>query len=78
MCCCSGQNTNVTAKEHDRLLMLILNPPPGSKIEAAKKFGIDLTLNLSRLRLSPTERIAENEQAAAFFQELRQAGRKIP
>jgi hypothetical protein len=36
----------MTPEEHKRLYELIQNPPPGSKIEAAKKFGIDLTLTL--------------------------------
>jgi len=34
-----------------------LNPPPGSAAERAAKFGIDLTLTLENLRLTPEERI---------------------
>ena len=32
------------------------NPAPGSRIEAAKKFGVDLTLLIEQLRLEPGER----------------------
>ncbi|MGI8544592.1 MAG: hypothetical protein ACR2MD_14115 [Aridibacter sp.] len=39
----------------------LLNPKPGSKIAAAKEFGIDLTLLIKNLRLTPQERI-ENLQ----------------
>ncbi|MDQ3633540.1 MAG: hypothetical protein M3405_03400 [Acidobacteriota bacterium] len=39
----------------------LLNPKPGSKIAAAKEFGIDLTLPIKNLRLTPQERI-ENLQ----------------
>jgi hypothetical protein len=41
----------------DRLAELISNPPPGSKIEAAIQFGVDLTLNLRTLQLTSDERV---------------------
>jgi hypothetical protein len=34
-----------------------LNPPPGSAAARAAEFGIDLTLTLENLRLTPEERI---------------------
>jgi hypothetical protein len=34
-----------------------LNPPPGSAVERAAEFGVDLTLTLENLRLTPEERI---------------------
>jgi hypothetical protein len=34
-----------------------LNPPPGSAAERAAAFGIDLTLTLQNLRLTPEQRI---------------------
>lgn len=34
-----------------------LNPPAGSAAERAAAFGIDLTLTLQNLRLTPEERI---------------------
>lgn len=34
-----------------------LNPPPGSAAARAAEFGIDLTLTLEHLRLTPEERI---------------------
>jgi hypothetical protein len=67
---------NMTREEHERLYELIQNPPPGSKIEAAKKFGIDLTLTLRNLTLTPTERIEQMEAAAGFAEELRKRGGK--
>ena len=63
----------MTAEEQRRLFDLVANPPPGSKIEAAKKFGIDLTLNLRRLALTPTERSREMEGALRFLMKLRRA-----
>ena len=63
----------MTEQEHERLWDLIHNPPPGSKIEAAKKFGIDLTLTLRNLTLTPTERVKEMEAALRFAEQLRHA-----
>lgn len=37
----------------------LLNPKPGSKIAAAKEFGIDLTLLIKNLRLTPQNRIKQ-------------------
>ena len=63
----------MTREEQQRLFDLVANPPPGSKIEAAKQYGIDLTLNLRRLALTPTERIREMEGALRLVMELRRA-----
>jgi len=38
-----------------------LNPPPGSAAARAVEFGIDLTLTLENLRLTPEERIEQLE-----------------
>jgi len=60
-----------------RLYELVSKPPRGSKIAAAKKFGIDLTLNLRRLALTPTERSKEMEGALEFVEELRGAAKQL-
>jgi hypothetical protein len=36
---------------------LLLNPKPGTAAAAARDFGIDLTLTIQNLRLTPEERI---------------------
>jgi len=38
------------------------NPAAGSRMETAKKFGIDLTLLISSLRLTPAERARRMEE----------------
>ncbi|HEY7405547.1 MAG TPA: hypothetical protein VIB39_18620 [Candidatus Angelobacter sp.] len=63
----------MTREEHQRLYELVQNPPPGSKMEAAKEYGIDLTLNLRSLTRTPTERVLEMEAAMRFAEALRQA-----
>lgn len=41
----------------------LLNPRPGSKIAGARDFGIDLTLLVRNLKLTPEQRLRHNEQA---------------
>jgi hypothetical protein len=67
----------MTSEEQQRLWDLIQNPPPGSKIEAARAYGIDLTLNLRSLQLTPTERAEAMNSALEFALEMRKAGQKL-
>lgn len=67
----------MTREEQQRLWELIQNPPPGSKIEAAREYGVDLTLNLRSLQLTPTERAEAMNSALEFAQEMRKAGQKL-
>ena len=46
------------------------NPAPGSRIEAAKKYGIDLTLIITQLRLTPTERAEILESASEAVEQM--------
>jgi hypothetical protein len=55
------------ARAEDRLR----NPAPGSRIEAARVYGIDLTLLISQLRLSPAERARQLEDAATALKKIR-------
>ena len=64
----------MTTAERDRLIELISNPPPGSKIAEAKAYGIDLTLLIDTLALTPTERLRALDRAQPFLSELRRAG----
>lgn len=56
----------------------LLKPRPGSKIEAAKEFGVDLTLLASKLRQTPQERIDDLQSAMEFLAELDRARNKGP
>ena len=46
-------------------------PPPGSAIEAARDFGVDLTLLIERLRLTPDERVRQLQQAMTTLSQIR-------
>ena len=54
----------------------LLNPKPGTAAAAAREFGIDLSLTLANLRLSPEERIRRLDKARAMINEVREAGRR--
>jgi hypothetical protein len=66
----------MTQRERDRLLRLIQRPPKGSAIAAAREFGVDLTLNLRKLGLTPTQRLEEMLSFQASLEELRRSLRE--
>jgi hypothetical protein len=63
----------MTNEERNKLIRLISSPPAGSKIAAAKEFGIDLTLLIRTLEMTPTERLHELAAAQDFVQQLQAA-----
>ena len=52
-----------------------LNPPPGSAAARAVEFGIDLTLTLENLRLTPEERIRRLDDRLAGIAKLKGTGK---
>lgn len=60
-------------QDRKRVLELIQDPPSGSKLAAAREYGIDLTLFLRSLELSPEERLRELDEAQAVLEQLRRA-----
>lgn len=47
------------------------NPPPDSAIARARDFGIDLTLLIERLRLTPEERVLRLQREMLAFDQIR-------
>lgn len=47
------------------------HPAPGSRIEAARDFGIDLTLVIEQLRLTPAERAEKMHEVAEVVERVR-------
>lgn len=64
----------MTPKQRKLAYELITNPPPGSDIAAAKEYGIDLTLLVENLALTPTERALKLCEGANSLRLLRLAG----
>ena len=62
----------MTQEQEKLLLELITNPPPGSELAKAKEFGVDLTLFVSTLRRTPTERAQALSQGARIFELAKQ------
>jgi len=53
----------------------LVNPPPGSALEAARDFGIDLSLLAERLRLSPEERLRDLQRVMRHLEQIRATAR---
>jgi hypothetical protein len=57
--------------------MALIDPKPGTAAAAARDFGIDLSLTVSNLRLTPEERIRNLDSLADGIRELRRSLRWI-
>ena len=53
----------------------LLNPPPGSAAARARDFGIDLTLLIERLRLTPEERLNDLQRVMRDLEEARKSAK---
>lgn len=65
-----------TEEEIAALQERIRNAPPGSKIDDAKKYGIDLSLLVENLRLAPVERARQMMSLAESAERVRGLARK--
>ncbi len=54
------------------------NPAPGTAAAAAREFGIDLTLIIEQLRLTPEQRIRRLDSLREGLLKIKAAARKIP
>ncbi|MGA2742519.1 MAG: hypothetical protein ABSG65_34405 [Bryobacteraceae bacterium] len=66
----------LTPEQLARAEARLLNPAAGSRIEAAKKFGIDLTLLIGQLRLTPAERVERMLEVCRIAESVRGAARR--
>jgi hypothetical protein len=66
----------LTPEEFDRAAEKLRNPAPGSRIEAAQKYGIDLTLLIEQLRLTPDERVRSLQKASQCAEQVQGLARK--
>jgi hypothetical protein len=57
----------MTREQEKAVLDLVTNPPPGSDLARAKEFGVDLTLFISTLGRTPTERARSLSEGARIF-----------
>jgi len=52
------------------------HPAPGSRIEAARDFGVDLNLLIANLRLTPAERVIRMHAACVAAEQIRGIARR--
>lgn len=55
----------------------LIEPKPGTKAAAARDFGIDLSITVGNLRLTPEERIRKLNDYVGGLQRMRQSMRWI-
>jgi hypothetical protein len=70
---CRALTKDELARAENRLR----NPRPGSRIEAAQRYGVDLTLLIEQLRLTPEERVRRAHAIALAADEVRGAARHM-
>jgi len=66
----------LTPEEFERAAEKLRHPAPGSRIEAARKYGIDLTLLIEQLRLTPEERVRKMQAASQVAEQVRGVARR--
>jgi hypothetical protein len=66
----------LTPEQRARAEARLRNPEPGSRIEAAQKYGVSLSLLIEQLRLTPAERARKIESASTALEEVRGIARK--
>jgi hypothetical protein len=66
---------SLTAGQLARAERRLRNPRAGSRVEAAQRFGVDLTLLIEQLRLSPAERVRRMLEATQAAKQVRGAAR---
>jgi len=54
-----------------RAINRLRNPKPGGKVEAALQFGVDVTLLIEQLKLSPAERASRMHSLAVAAESVR-------
>jgi hypothetical protein len=57
----------LTPEQFERARLRLMNPKPGSRIAAARDYGVDLTLLVEGLRRTPEQRA---EDAASVYEAL--------
>ena len=66
---------SLSPEEFTRAEIRLRNPALGSRIEAAKRHGIDLTLLVEQLRITPSERVRKMHLLSQNAEKARKAVR---
>jgi hypothetical protein len=60
----------------EKTIERLRHPAPGSRIEAARDFGIDLNLLIANLKLTPAERVSRMHAACLAAEQIRGIARR--
>ncbi len=68
----------LTPEQFERARERLMNPKPGSRIAAARDYGVDLTLLVEGLRRTPTQRAEDAESVRETLSVTLGIARKRP
>ena len=71
-----GALLQLHGSELARVIERLRNPIPGGKVEAARDFGVDVTLLIEQIKLSPAERARRMHALAQTVESVRGAAGK--
>ena len=60
-----------------RAIERLQNPAPGGKVEAARAFGVDVTLLIEQIKLNPAERARRMHALAQAAESVRDSAYKL-
>ncbi len=60
----------------ERSIERLLHPEPGSRIERARDFGVDLNLLVANLRLTPADRVKKMHEICVAAEQIRGIARR--
>ena len=69
------QLLSLTRDQFERAADKLRHPKPGGRTEAAVDYGIDTTLLIEQLRLTPAERVKKLEASASQLEAVRGSAR---
>ena len=71
-----GALRQLHGSELARVIERLRNPVLGGKVEAARDFGVDVTLPIEQIKLSPAERVRRMHELAQTVEAVRGAAGK--
>ena len=69
--CCAEEGKYGVVDRLEKSIERLRNPAPGSRIDVARDFGVDLNLLIANLRLTPAECVRRMHAACVSAEQIR-------